>query len=75
MLVLVAATVNNLLAWLIFSVVLGGRVGGHSITYTTALTVGFIALTLTLGRWRPTGRCPGSRPTWRGPAVSSGSWC
>ncbi len=51
MLVLVAATVNNLLAWLFFSVVLGGRAGGHSITYTTALTVGFVALTLTLGRW------------------------
>jgi len=51
MLVLVAATVNNLLAWLIFAVVLGGRAGGHSITYTTALTVGFVALTLTLGRW------------------------
>ena len=38
MLVLVAATVNNLLAWVIFSVVPGGRSGGHSITYTTALT-------------------------------------
>ena len=51
MLVLVAATVNNLLAWLIFSVVLGGRAGGHSIAYTTALTIGFVGLTLTLGRW------------------------
>ena len=50
MLVPVAATVNNLLAWLIFSVVLGGRAGGHSITYTTALTVGFVALTRTLER-------------------------
>ncbi len=51
MLVLVAATVNNLLAWLIFSVVLGGQAGGHSITYTAALTVGFVILTMTLGRW------------------------
>ena len=40
-LILVAATVNNLLAWLIFSVILGGWAGGHSITYTTALTVDF----------------------------------
>ncbi len=48
---LVAATLNNLLAWLIFSVVLGGREGGHTIGYTVALTVGFAVLVLTLGRW------------------------
>ena len=51
MIVLVAATLNNLLAWLIFSVVLGGRAGGHSIGYTVVLTVGFVAIVLTLGRW------------------------
>jgi Kef-type K+ transport system membrane component KefB/mannitol/fructose-specific phosphotransferase system IIA component (Ntr-type) len=51
MLVLVAATLNNLLAWLIFSVVLGGRAGAHSVAYTIGLTIGFAALVLTLGRW------------------------
>jgi Kef-type K+ transport system membrane component KefB/mannitol/fructose-specific phosphotransferase system IIA component (Ntr-type) len=51
MLVLVAATVNNLLAWMIFSVVLGGREGTHPIGYTLVLTVGFVALALSLGRW------------------------
>jgi K+:H+ antiporter len=51
MLALVAATLNNLLAWLIFSVVLGGRAGGHSMAYTIALTVGFVALIMTVGRW------------------------
>jgi Kef-type K+ transport system membrane component KefB/mannitol/fructose-specific phosphotransferase system IIA component (Ntr-type) len=51
MLVLVAATVNNLLTWLVFSVVLGGRAGMHSIGYTVALTFGFVVLILTLGRW------------------------
>lgn len=50
-LVLVAATVNNLLAWLIFSVVLGGRSGGASVGYTIILTVGFAFLVLTVGRW------------------------
>jgi K+:H+ antiporter len=51
MLVLVAATLNNLLAWLIFSVVLGGREGGHTLGYTIALTVGFVGLMMTVGRW------------------------
>jgi Kef-type K+ transport system membrane component KefB/mannitol/fructose-specific phosphotransferase system IIA component (Ntr-type) len=51
MLVLVASTLNNLLAWLIFSVVLGGRAGAHSLSYTIALTVGFVVLMMTLGRW------------------------
>jgi Kef-type K+ transport system membrane component KefB/mannitol/fructose-specific phosphotransferase system IIA component len=51
MLVLFSATVNNLLAWMIFSVVLGGREGAHPIGYTLALTVGFVALALSLGRW------------------------
>ncbi len=51
MLVLMSATLNNLLAWLIFSVVLGGRAGMHPIGYTVALTIGFVAVVLTLGRW------------------------
>ncbi|MHB1562399.1 MAG: cation:proton antiporter domain-containing protein [Isosphaeraceae bacterium] len=51
MLVLVAATLNNLIAWLVFSVVLGGRAGDQPIGYTIGLTVGFVAAVLTLGRW------------------------
>ncbi|MGC8642386.1 MAG: cation:proton antiporter [Isosphaeraceae bacterium] len=51
MLALVAATLNNLLAWLIFSVVLGGREGAHSMAYTIGLTVGFVTLMMTVGRW------------------------
>ena len=50
-LVLVAATINNLLAWLTFSMVLGSRMGEHPIGYTLALTVLFVVLSLTLGRW------------------------
>lgn len=50
MLGLVAATVINLLAWLVFSVVLGGK-SGTSIGLTIAWSLGFTALTLTLGRW------------------------
>ena len=51
MLVLVAATINNLLAWLTFSVVLGSQTGDHPLGYTVALTVTFVVLTLTIGRW------------------------
>ena len=51
MLVLVAATLNNLLAWLVFSTVLGGREAGASVGFTVALTVGYAAFTLTAGRW------------------------
>lgn len=51
MLVLVAATLNNLLAWLIFSVVLGGRAGGASVLYVVVLTIGYVAFTLSIGRW------------------------
>ena len=51
MLALVSATLNNLLVWLIFSVVLSGRSGGHSMGYTIGLTVGFVALMMTVGRW------------------------
>ncbi len=51
MLALVAATLNNLLAWLIFSVVLGGRAGGQPLGYTITQTVGFVVLMMTVGRW------------------------
>lgn len=51
MLALVASTLNNLLAWLIFSVALGGREGSHSLAYTIGLTIGFVALMMTVGRW------------------------
>jgi Kef-type K+ transport system membrane component KefB/mannitol/fructose-specific phosphotransferase system IIA component (Ntr-type) len=51
MLVLVAATINNLLAWLTFSVVLGNQTGDHPLGYTVGLTVGFAVLALTVGRW------------------------
>lgn len=51
MLVLIAATINNLLAWLAFSVILGNRSGEHALAYTLTLTIGFVVLTLTLGRW------------------------
>jgi Kef-type K+ transport system membrane component KefB/mannitol/fructose-specific phosphotransferase system IIA component (Ntr-type) len=51
MLVLVAATINNLLAWLTFSVVLGGEISQNPVWYTLALTVGFVVATLTIGRW------------------------
>lgn len=51
MLVLVAATINNLLAWLAFSVVLGSQTGDHPLGYTVALTISFVVLTLTVGRW------------------------
>lgn len=47
--VLVVATVNNLVAWLVFSVVLGGETG--ALVLTAALTVTFAAVMLTAGRW------------------------
>jgi Kef-type K+ transport system membrane component KefB/mannitol/fructose-specific phosphotransferase system IIA component (Ntr-type) len=50
-LTLVAATLNNLLVWLTFAVVLGGRAGGQAVLSTLGLTVGFVVLVLTLGRW------------------------
>jgi Kef-type K+ transport system membrane component KefB/mannitol/fructose-specific phosphotransferase system IIA component (Ntr-type) len=50
-LVLVSATLNNLVAWLIFSVMLGGREGGMPILYMVLLTVGFALAMLTVGRW------------------------
>lgn len=51
MLVLIAATINNLLAWLTFSVVLGSQGGHQALAYTATLTIGFVAISLTLGRW------------------------
>ena len=51
MLTLVAATLTNLVAWLVFSVLLRAGEEGHSIAYTVALTLGFVALVLTVGRW------------------------
>jgi Kef-type K+ transport system membrane component KefB/mannitol/fructose-specific phosphotransferase system IIA component (Ntr-type) len=51
MLVLVAATLNNLMAWLLFSVVLGGRSGSNSVGYIVVLTVGYVVFMLTVGRW------------------------
>jgi len=51
MLVLIAATINNLLAWLTFSVVLGSGSGEQTLAYTLLLTIGFVVATLSLGRW------------------------
>ncbi len=51
MLTLVAATLTNLLAWLIFSVLAGTGHTEASLAYTVALTVGFVGLILTVGRW------------------------
>ncbi len=50
-LVLVAATLNNLIVWLIFSIVLGGREAGVSVVNIALLTVGFSVAMLTIGRW------------------------
>ena len=50
-LVLVSATINNLGAWLIFSIVVGGQEGLAEVPTTIALTVGFTLLMLTVGRW------------------------
>lgn len=50
-LVLVSATLCNLITWLIFSVVLGGRAEGISTWGVIALTLVFTVAMLTLGRW------------------------
>lgn len=50
-LVLVTATLINLFAWLVFSLVLGEREAGASLTYKILLTIGFAVAMLTLGRW------------------------
>lgn len=50
-LVLVSATLNNLIAWLIFSVVLSEEEGGMSTVSVVLLTVGFAVGMLTIGRW------------------------
>ena len=50
-LVLVSATICNLIAWLMFSIVLGGEEGGLPIIGVIALTVGFAVAMLTVGCW------------------------
>jgi Kef-type K+ transport system membrane component KefB/mannitol/fructose-specific phosphotransferase system IIA component len=51
MLVLISATLTNLLAWLCFSVVLSGAEGFGSITYMVVLTVAFALAMVTVGCW------------------------
>lgn len=53
MLVISSAMINDLIGWLIFSVVLGmiGKEQNLSLWSTVLLTVGFTALMLTIGRW------------------------
>jgi Kef-type K+ transport system membrane component KefB/mannitol/fructose-specific phosphotransferase system IIA component (Ntr-type) len=48
-LVLVVATLTNIIAWLVFSVVLGGGAGGVAVIVVA--TVGFAVAMLTVGRW------------------------
>lgn len=53
MLVVASAMVDDVVGWLIFSVILGmiGKSGGTmSVFYTTLLTVGFVIFMLTIGR-------------------------
>lgn len=53
MLIISSAMINDLIGWLIFSVVLGMIGKGHqnmSLLNTVLLTIGFTAITLTLGR-------------------------
>jgi Kef-type K+ transport system membrane component KefB len=53
MLIISSAMINDLIGWLIFSVVLGMIGKGHqnmSLLNTVMLTIGFTAITLTLGR-------------------------
>ncbi|HCZ34965.1 MAG TPA: cation/H(+) antiporter [Cytophagales bacterium] len=53
MLVISSAMINDLIGWLIFSVVLGmiGKAQNISLWNTVLLTVGFTAAMLTVGRW------------------------
>lgn len=53
MLVISSAMINDLIGWLIFSVVLGmiGKEQNLSLWSTVLLTVGFTAIMLTVGRW------------------------
>ncbi|MBX2915162.1 MAG: cation:proton antiporter [Cyclobacteriaceae bacterium] len=53
MLVISSAMINDLIGWLIFSVVLGmiGKSQNISLWNTVLLTVGFTAAMLTVGRW------------------------
>src|SRR6478609_1068694 len=53
MLVVASAMVDDVVGWLIFSVILGmiGKEGGTmSVFYTTILTIGFVVFMLTIGR-------------------------
>ena len=49
LMIMVAATVTNLIAWMIVSVILGGS-GGQTVGLTILLTLGYVMLVLTLGR-------------------------
>lgn len=49
--VLVAATLNNLAAWLLFSVVLGGEQSGSPISYVVLHTVAYVAFMLSVARY------------------------
>lgn len=51
MLTLVSATLNNLFAWLIFSVLIGAGHNGPPIPYMVALTLTLAVFFLTVGRW------------------------
>ena len=53
MLVVASAMIDDVIGWMIFSVILGMiRKGGHfSIGYTFLLTAGFAVFMLTIGRW------------------------
>jgi Kef-type K+ transport system membrane component KefB len=53
MLVVASAMIDDVIGWMIFSVILGMiRKGGHfSIGYTFLLTLGFAVFMLTIGRW------------------------
>ncbi|MHB8897881.1 MAG: cation:proton antiporter domain-containing protein [Thermoguttaceae bacterium] len=51
MLALVSATVNNLLAWLLFAILVGADHGGPAIHYLVGLTVAMAIFFLTGARW------------------------
>ena len=72
LMIMVAATVTNLVAWMVVSVILGGS-GGQTVGLTIVLTLGYVVLVLTLGRRWSIASCPGFRPTVRGPAGCSPS--
>jgi Kef-type K+ transport system membrane component KefB len=53
MLVVASAMIDDIVGWMIFSVILGliGKGSGLSIGYTFLLTLGFAVFMLTIGRW------------------------